>query len=521
VRALRRRPEPPLLAVLAAAVLAAAPARGEAVWVDSLRLVGNASLPDELLQTAVRPWLGRHLGPAEIQRVAAELTRVYVDAGYVNSGARLGEEPLVEGGTWTVEIVEGRLAEVRVEGTDRRRARYVEERLRREIGAPLRIDRVERALRLLEAEPTVGRLDAHVRATRTRGAARLDVRVEEERPWWAEVGADNHAPPAVGTAAGRFAAGHDDALGRGDRALFEGAATRGLWQVALAYDVPVHASGTRLRTEARLGRGEIVQSPFDDIDVESQAWSLSGALLQPLRREPGYELWLGLMAEHRFGETTLLGRGFTFAPGADDGEVRLTLLRPWVELQVRGRRAALSVRSLLTWGVGGSGTTRNAGDVPDARFVAWLGQARGVYREARTGVELHGRLDVQLASEPLLALEQFPLGGPGSVRGYERNLLVRDQAAVASLEARWPMVRGRRGRTLVEPLVFGDVGRAWNRARPTPGKRTLSSLGLGLRVHPVAGLVVDLEWAFPLRSVDDGESLQAQGLLAAIRWRLP
>ena len=352
--------------------------------------------------------------------------------------------------------------------------------------------------------------------------ARLEVHVEEEVPYWVELGGDNFEPASVGTGAGRATLGDDNLLGLGDELQVDAIGTEGMWQVASAYRIPVHPSGTTIGAEGWGSQAEVVQSPFDELDVESDAYTVAATLDQPLLRTPDQNLSAGLRFEYRWGETSLLGRGFSFEPGADDGEVHLTVLRPLLEWTTRGEDFALAARSLFSVGLDLPGTTENSGDVPDGEFFAWLGQLRGVYRNEPSHISLYGRLDVQLSDRPLLPLEQFAVGGPDSVRGYPTNFLVRDQAIQGSVEARWPAWTWSHGVHRVELATFFDAGHAWNRERPSPGRDTLYGVGLGVHVLPFSTLELGVEYAWALRDVDDaGSSLQARGLLLSARWRYP
>jgi hemolysin activation/secretion protein len=492
-----------------------------AVWVDALDLSGNAVIPDETLLTAARPYLGRHLSPAQLQQLVVALTEVYLDAGYVNSGATLPDQQ-VRDGVLAVVFVEGRLGEVEVVGARHYRASVLEARLQRAIRAPLRVQQIEEALRVLEGDRRIPRLDARLQPTAERGVARLVVHIEEEVPWWVELGADNFEPESAGTGAGRAALGDDNLLGFGDSLWVDGMATEGMWQVAGGYEVPVHPSGTTLGAEGWGSQGEVIESAFDALDIESDTYTVAGTLDQPVFRTPAEDLSAGLRLEYRWGKTWLLGRGFSFEPGPDDGEVRIAVVRPLFEGTHRGKDYALAARSMFSVGLDVPGTTENSGDIPDGQFFSWLGQIRGVYRNEWTRIELYGRFDAQLSNVALLPLEQFALGGPDSVRGYPANYLVRDQAVQGSLEARWPAWTWSRGAHRIELAGFFDAGYGWNQDRPSPGRDTLYGVGVGLHLFPWSTLELGIEYAWALRDVENaGDSLQARGLLLAARWRYP
>ncbi|MGY8779992.1 MAG: BamA/TamA family outer membrane protein, partial [Longimicrobiales bacterium] len=117
----------------------------------------------------------------------------------------------------------------------------------------------------------------------------------------------------------------------------------------------------------------------------------------------------------------------------------------------------------------------------------------------RAVVSLRG--DVQLANDPLLSGERIAVGGPQTVRGFQRNRLVRDNALIGSLELRFP-IWGRDGsEPRVELSPFVDVAYAWNDR------------------DPGAGLHIQASWAQPIRrGVQDGEGLQRDGVYMELIW---
>jgi len=131
------------------------------------------------------------------------------------------------------------------------------------------------------------------------------------------------------------------------------------------------------------------------------------------------------------------------------------------------------------------------------------------------------RVDVQLASESLLSIEQIAVGGANSVRGYRENQLVRDNGVVASAEARIPIWREPFGRPRLELVPFSDTGYAWNTRRSARSK-TLTSVGLGLRASPWRWLSGGIFWGARLTNADRAnEGLQRYGIHFAIEARYP
>jgi len=91
----------------------------------------------------------------------------------------------------------------------------------------------------------------------------------------------------------------------------------------------------------------------------------------------------------------------------------------------------------------------------------------------------------QWAPDPLIANEQFSLGGVDTVRGYLEAEVLADMAAAASLELstpRWASSADPARAFAVTGLIFVDAGIA-RQERPLPGEDAqshLASYGLGL-----------------------------------------
>jgi hemolysin activation/secretion protein len=100
----------------------------------------------------------------------------------------------------------------------------------------------------------------------------------------------------------------------------------------------------------------------------------------------------------------------------------------------------LAARARFSFGLDAFNATMNPGDLPDSRFVVWLGQVQWARQLTPWGLQVIARSDVQLASQPLLPLEQIAVGGRYTVRGYLENQVVRDNAVLASVETRIPLV---------------------------------------------------------------------------------
>lgn len=106
----------------------------------------------------------------------------------------------------------------------------------------------------------------------------------------------------------------------------------------------------------------------------------------------------------------------------------------------------------------------------------------------------------QWASGPLLVPEQFAVGGPDSVRGYQQAQFLGDAGYSASAELRLPL--GRKDSDFQAGL-FVDHGRIWL-MQPLPGERasvSLTGVGVGLRAKLWGQTYGRADVGFPLERI--------------------
>lgn len=114
-----------------------------------------------------------------------------------------------------------------------------------------------------------------------------------------------------------------------------------------------------------------------------------------------------------------------------------------------------------------------------------------------------GRAGLQIAAQPLIANEQFAIGGVDTVRGYLESTALGDDGATLGLEAFTPNFAAHLGEVLddLHLLAFVDSGQVRVRS-PLPEQTdrfTLSGAGLGLRFKGWNGVSAGVDWAVALK----------------------
>ena len=106
------------------------------------------------------------------------------------------------------------------------------------------------------------------------------------------------------------------------------------------------------------------------------------------------------------------------------------------------------------------------------------------------------QLSGQVASDPLLSVEEFGVGGQRFGRAYDPSEITGDHGLAASLEFRYMSVPQWKN-IRITPYGFYDHGAVWN--KDTGAQReSASSLGVGIYLSHTSGLSGTLGLAFPL-----------------------
>ena len=485
------------------------------VVVKKINVVGSTVFSAAELAEATAPYENREVSTEDLEELRRVLTLLYVNKGYPNSGAIIPDQAVTDG-TVTIQIIEGTLGDIRIEGTKWFRKGYLQDRLALGAAPPFNMNPLRNRMQLLLQDQRLERMNAELKPGAQPGEAVLDVQVQEANPIKAWIDLNNYQTPAVG---GERASGtimHQNLTGNGDTAMFTYGRSQGVDPlIETNYTLPINRYDTTLFFGYRRNDFQVITQPFEPLNIESKTEIFSVSLRQPVYRTLTDEVAVSLTGEYLSNKTTLLGRPFSFVLGAQDGVSNVAAIRFGQEWTHRTDSSVIALHSRFSLGIDALQATINSGPGADGQFFSWLGQANWVERFASTGIELVNRIDLQFANDHLFPLEQFSVGGRYSVRGYRENTLIRDNAFLYSIEPRFPLWTSKEGYDIVQFAPFIDVGRSWNTKDVTPDPVTLASIGAGLRFNPSDRAYASIYWGQRLNHVPippPGGNLQDHGV---------
>jgi hemolysin activation/secretion protein len=467
------------------------------VTLQRIKVEGSSVLPAAVLASRTEMYTGREIGGGDILQLAAELTAMYRNAGYILSLVLVPPQSLSDG-TLTLQVVEGYISGVRVEAGEGVSATVRESLVR--IGERIKASRPLDALvlerYLLTANDFPGiELRSILSPSRAPGAADLTLVARVKRlEGFASV--DNYGSKYLGP--GQILAGvtGNQLLGVNDqwRAVAVGTGDSEMAYAQLSYSQVVNTEGLKLSasvSRARTQPGDVLK-PFD---VRGAADTTSISASYPLLRSRNESLLARLTYDHSDIRTDILGTRVI--------EDRIRALRLGLSWRVLDRFDGQNTLEVdLSQGLGGT----NEGDLLKSRAGA-----KGVFNKLSFDYEraqffsastsLAFGVAGQWANTPLLSSEQYALGGRRYGRAYEPAELVGERALALRIEPRYAGALDAPGFRAYQTFGFYDIGKVWRVGSPAagvPGSQSLASAGVGVRLFLQKNTTATFEAALPL-----------------------
>jgi hemolysin activation/secretion protein len=466
------------------------PRSSATVLVGAIRVEGATVIAPSEFAGVIDQYLGKELDSSGLKALSGAIADVARAKGYVFATAWI-EPQFIGQGLLRVYLDEGRVHSVRIEGPPNAAVRRALEAL--VSGSPVTTAALERQILLAGDVP--GIIILSKRYARIDGKGVLIVKLGQDK-FVGRAGIDNRGNSAIGPV--RIRLGYDmrSLLRDGDELSVQAIAAplgRELGLVAASYTSRVGNGGTALSLSSSYGRSK-PGGLLKGLGVTGKSVDVSLGVSHPIFRSRSASLWA-------YGDAT-----FRHTMQYQDVTTLRADTTTTLTVGFRGNAKLLGGRLYggvsATQGLNIFGATR-AGDPlasrvgVDAGFTkanAWADWNRSLIGPFSIRLGAVG----QIASQPLLAGEEFGLGGANIGRGYDYFERSGDRgiAGIAELRASLPTrlpiwVRSVQLYGFVDGGIVDDVDVA-------RGSSTLFSAGGGIRAGLLRSLDVAVEAAAPL-----------------------
>ena len=469
---------------------------GQRILVQDFRFSGNSAISAAALASVVESSKGKELSLAELQAVADKVSDYYRTNGYFLAKALLPEQD-ISGGVVNMEILEGKLGKVVINGNHHYSSYFLQQyfnRIRRQ--GVIKQDVLERALLLMNTLPNL-KVTSVLQAGAEKGTTDIIVTVVEGKQTRSNLEMDNFGSRYSRV---RAQAGVDflNQLHRGDVLSLGGLTGVGsdkLYYFNLNTSIPIDANGTHIGFYGLSGDFGIGKEfAVLNIQGKASAYGLSFNRTISMKRKSSLVGEAGL--DWKNSRQNILSTN-----SSNDNIVSLRLALKTNSSDARGKTfGGATIQQGLGHNLGGMETddprSSRASAGADNSFTKINLEFARVQSLSPQSFLL-ARFMVQITNKSLVAGEQMAIGGADSVRGYSQSEYSGDGGYQFSLEGRF--AKSPEMLNKLQFAVFGDLGHISVKS-PVLGQvrsKTLTGLGIGLRFYPGNDLFIRADVGFP------------------------
>ncbi len=402
--------------------------------VKDIKVVGNTVISSKEINKIVDPYEGKEISLTELKNVAKLITRLYQSKGYLTSRAFIPPQEVVEG-IVTLEILEAKLGEVRIEGNKRIPAKWIIQRLRLKHGSIFQVKLLERDLIRMNKNP-----DVEIRAVLVRGkepgTTDIVLTVKEKFFMHAAYTFDNLGTKFSGTLRHNIDFSANGILNLNDRLSGKVILTDSAEFVGEVADyvTPINEYGTSAQmtfsnVNIHLGEG------LTNLDIRGRATVFSPAFTQTLHESEKWEANFVTGFDFKTVKTRVL------ATEISDDELRELKFGPNLTQWDKWGRSVLISNFVIGFPsfLGASSKKDPHASRPQTGGQFQIYQITGA-RVQNLPLGLIGffRISTQFTPDRLVTAEQFRIGGMNTVRGYPEGDYLGDYGFNPTAELRIP-----------------------------------------------------------------------------------
>ena len=503
--------------------------------IKAIKFKDNPGFDLQQLHRIAERLIGKPPSKQALEDVRFDISKSLYENHYFTSGAIIERDEDLSDGEITFTLIGGKIESIEPNiatpapgnrspfdvGRPLVSPQFYHRRLSEQIQTPINRENLTQILNDWPSYYPIEEIHMTVEPGKDRGEARILVDIDEKERFNAGLSIDNHRAPSSGAEQANILL-HSESLTRHrdtldiDYGLLRNLDGKADWlgadQFGIRYEVPVRVDNSRTAVYFRRSTSSLIEEPFGDLDIRSRFQLTGWSLSHPLGQKSKQDWTISLAAEHKRLETTLAGEAVDLSEGFENGEASVAAIRLSTRYLQRSTKSVLGIRAAISSGLDALGATTN--EDRDGRFLTVLTDVQYVYEFGTNTIrsQLITRGTGQISTDPLLTIEQIPVGGANSVRGYRENSLVRDSAVYGSLEYRIPVLPHRESLNL-RLALFGDAGYGTNRGPVEDRTKFISSYGAGILAQPYKNSELSLYVGVPLQDISDRNSdLQDFGL---------
>ncbi len=504
------------------------------VYVSAVEIPQSEIIPDFIMNKFTGAIIGKNVQIEDVQNVVKNINDFYAERGYITARAFLPNQT-IEGGVVKIDIIEGRVGTIAIEGNRWTRDSYIANRLGVKKSDVFDVAGLEREIiRFNRYNPGV-----HLQASLKPGAedktTDVVITTKEEFPFHIMGVFDNAGRRAIGERRVGAIAVADSLFGYRDKLTIGSYFSEASKTPFADYNIPVNRHDGRVGANFSISQAKIINGPYTAFNIESKSINYSAYYTQPLIRKPTFELSATASGHYKEASTLF-----------DSHKISTD--------KITAAQVALSARWDTKRGIWYS--TQSAYQAfpiadKDSKYFKYEGNLIRLH-DFGHGIVGQLRSTWQVIPQDVIPYaDQFQAGGFATVRGFSEGVLIGKSGFIISGELMFPIlpstitvnVRGKSqpvqdGIELVSSeakkekpqkkeipflgkyvkgILFIDQAAIFPYKGKGPGSDGIDSndylggIGTGFRISLPGDLNARLYWAFPMINNVHEQSINRSG----------
>lgn len=437
-------------------------------------------LTQEEISSVTDKYKDKTVSIKELAYAAQEFNRLYKQKNILTAKAILPPQR-IENGVVKIQLIEGHLEGVTIDGNKYTRNSYILERINLKSGHLLRLDKLEEQLSYFNMTNDV-KIKAELKSGQQFATTQCLLKVQEPKNYQTAIFMDNAGRKETGISRQGLTLQINSLLGVRDVLTLVGIRADGSSGGSIAYKLPIFKKGTRLGISYDINSTKVMEGNFTTLDIRGHSWDFALSLTHPLAVKPTRRLEGNVQWHNKSSNTESFGLKLA--------ESNVKTLVTGLSMQWSDKIGFWYSNLDLTLGHKDKGEEKNFSKSNIFLLYRQLVKKNTVFT-FRGSAQLTG-------SSFLPSTEQFSLGGISSVRGYKEAFVSGDKGYFASGELEFLLDKKQR----LKGFIFFDHGSC---SDSSSNKDYLTSTGAGMNISIAPETLAKITLGLPLSKKEENK----------------
>lgn len=471
-------------------------AGGAKFTLKAVKFEGISGVNEQDLQAVANGKIGEKVTLGDLRALTAKMTAELRNKGYILSRAVLPPQTVNNDGVVKVKIVEGFVNNVSFTGDavkDSSLLNRMADKIRN--SKPLQAADLERYLLLMEDLPGVSARATIQPAAGVPGASDIVVKITQ-KPIDASLTADNRGSRFLGQYQGSASVSFNNAFGTYDRtsARIVSSFNDELKYGELVHEEQIGTEGTKAVFSGSFSDSNVGHT-LEDFDIEGQTRTFTAAVRHPFLRSRQTNLYGILEAAVRDTDvTTLDDRLYNDRTRTLKATASYDFVDRWQAVN-KTDFSVMQGFGIFDDDPAGGIRSRVDGETNFTKLNAYISRLQTISGPFSLLTTATG----QWSFDPLLASEEFGLGGEEFASAYDPSEVTGDQGVAGRIELQYNQYPSYKYLDYYQLYTYYDAGKVWNRGNISPDDSIpLTSAGLGVRFNALSSVSGSLDFTVPI-----------------------